>query len=272
MPSDLERVAAGLVACLNQVPQVVQYLHRLARQCRESAAFLGGFASSNPAARTAALQLDEAARRCEEAAQLAAEAPVKAGAWAQQMVRSGAERPVNDRLHRPGAADPGVVELDTAREEHKRLLDQPPADSTVRVDRKFTYRTDEQGRVVSARTTLDELDLDHPRDAGAQRRLIGKLPGDHAGHLFARIFRGPGGTMNLVPMEAIKVNLGQYKVLENRWRKIIEAGGTVEVFIELNYPEASVRPDIIDVGYRHDGRLRWVSIVNSPRQKGDSTP
>lgn len=272
MPSDLERVAAGLVECLAQVPQVVAYLQRLAHQCRESAASVGTFAGSSPAARTAALQLEEAARRCEEAAHFASQTPGKAGAWAQQMVRLGPERSTGERPPEVKPTEPVVLRLSTTDEEHKRLLDRPPADSTVLVDEKFTYRTDEGGRVVSAKTTLDLVDVDHPRDSAAQRRLPGKLLGDHAGHLFARIFGGPGGRMNLVPMEGVKVNLGQYKALENRWRRIIEAGGTVEVFVDLSYPGASVRPDVIEVGYRHEGRLRWVTITNTPRQKDENAP
>ncbi|MEV6417350.1 DddA-like double-stranded DNA deaminase toxin [Kribbella sp. NPDC051718] len=42
--------------------------------------------SNHPAARLAAVQLDEAARRCEDAAQYLAQVPPKARGWAEQMV------------------------------------------------------------------------------------------------------------------------------------------------------------------------------------------
>jgi hypothetical protein len=63
------------------------------------AAFVGGM-SNNPEARMAAMQLDEAARRCEEAAHYLSQAPPKARAWAEQMV-SGA-RAAGPRATRGG--------------------------------------------------------------------------------------------------------------------------------------------------------------------------
>jgi hypothetical protein len=84
MPSELQRIAHDLVAALDEAPRVVGYLNDMARRCRDHAAFVGGM-SNNPAARRAATQLDEAARRCEEAAHYLAQAPLKARGWAEQM-------------------------------------------------------------------------------------------------------------------------------------------------------------------------------------------
>lgn len=84
MPSDLQRVAQGLVDSLNQVPQVVAYLQRTANRCRENAALVVQLAGQNGA--TAAAQLDDAARRCEEAAHFLSMAPPKALGWAQRLV------------------------------------------------------------------------------------------------------------------------------------------------------------------------------------------
>jgi hypothetical protein len=67
MPSELRRVAEQLLACLNEAPRAVGYLHDRARRCRETAAWIGS-QSNNPSARLAAVQLDAAARSCEEAA------------------------------------------------------------------------------------------------------------------------------------------------------------------------------------------------------------
>ncbi|WP_020387868.1 DddA-like double-stranded DNA deaminase toxin [Kribbella catacumbae] len=85
MPSDLQRVAQALVECLDQIPTMVASLQRLAARCRENASRVAD-STSNPAARMAALQLDAAARACEEAAHFAAMAPSAAGAWAEQMI------------------------------------------------------------------------------------------------------------------------------------------------------------------------------------------
>lgn len=88
MPSDLQRVARGLVECLDEVPQVVAHLQRTALRCRENAAM--AIAASHGQATVAAQQLDAAARSCEEAAHYLAMAPPKAKAWAERLV--GASR------------------------------------------------------------------------------------------------------------------------------------------------------------------------------------
>lgn len=88
MPSELQRVAQGLLSALDEIPRVVAYLHDRAGKYREAAAWVGGV-SNNPQARMAAMQLDEAARRCEEAAHYLSLAPPRARSWVEQMV-SGA--------------------------------------------------------------------------------------------------------------------------------------------------------------------------------------
>ncbi len=85
MPSELQRVAQALVAALDEMPRVIGYLQRTAQRCREQAGLVGGM-SGHPAAQMAAIQLDEAARRCEEAAHYLGLAPPKARGWAEQMV------------------------------------------------------------------------------------------------------------------------------------------------------------------------------------------
>ncbi|WP_161962422.1 DNA/RNA non-specific endonuclease [Nocardioides speluncae] len=164
----------------------------------------------------------------------------------------------------------GTIALSSTDPTHRRQLNKPPPNSTVVVDERFQYETDEQGRVVRATATLDLIDLEHPRSKSAQRTLVGKLPGDHAGHLFARIFQGPLGKINLTPMEGAKVNLGQYATLEKVWRKEIEAGRSVKVFVELEYPGDDRRPDIIEVGTEIGGRIRWVTIENKPKPEGST--
>lgn len=112
MPSDLQRVAQGLVDCLDQIPGIVASLQRLAARFRENASLVAD-STSNPAARIAALQLDAAARACDDAAHYAAMAPPAAKAWAEQMVsgvrtadtRPAAQRGVTAEDRRnPGAA------------------------------------------------------------------------------------------------------------------------------------------------------------------------
>ncbi|WP_238151640.1 DddA-like double-stranded DNA deaminase toxin [Kribbella sindirgiensis] len=63
----------------------MNYLHDRARKSREAAAWISS-SSNNPGARMAAMQLDEAARRCEEAAHYLSQAESRARAWVEQMV------------------------------------------------------------------------------------------------------------------------------------------------------------------------------------------
>ncbi|WP_350277545.1 DNA/RNA non-specific endonuclease [Kribbella sp. HUAS MG21] len=253
------------------MPSIVGYLQRLARQCRDNASFVADFSSGNPAARHAAYQLVAAAEACERAAHLAAQTPLKARAWADQMVSGGRTVAPAEVARRvaggaAGQVEQKVVELSTTDPEHKELLSRPPPDSTIRVDKRFVYETDGAGRVVRAKATLDVVDLKHPRDTASQRALDGKLPGDHAGHLFARIFRGPIGKMNLTPMAGRSVNLSAYKRAENAWRAALEAGSEVDVQIDLVYRTDKNRPDLIAVRYAIDGVVTQQTIRNTPRR------
>ncbi|WP_432877817.1 DNA/RNA non-specific endonuclease [Kribbella sp. CA-245084] len=279
MPSDLQRVAQGLVECLDRLPSMIGYLQRVAAQCRENASYLADFASGNPAARQAAYQLAAAADACERAAHLAAAAPPKARGWADQMVAgvrgiepsAGVGQRDIPRGPGPGKPDATVIELSTTEPEHRELLNQPPPRSTVKVDGRFVYETDGDGRVVRARAVLDVVDLKHPRDTTSQRNLDDKLPGDHAGHIFARIFRGPIGKMNLTPMAGNSVNLSAYKKAENAWRVALEAGSKVEVQIDLVYRTDKNRPDLIAVKSSIDGVVTQQTIRNAPRPSRGTT-
>jgi hypothetical protein len=311
MPSELQRVAQALNEVLDDVPRVLAYLQRTAHRCREHAALVGGM-SNNPAGRVAALQLDEAARRCGEAAQYASIAQQRARLWAEQMVGgvqtveprslqvkardaqsgdkvdasktdkpddstgSGTQiQPVlrgeNDGQIRATDSpqdDIPPIELSSSHPDHLPRLNVPPANAKLRVDDKFNYETDNAGRVIRASAVLDLIDLEHPRDNAAQRKLAGKLPGDHAGHIFARIFRGPIGRMNLLAMQGTKVNLSQYKTMENHWRRLIEQGESVDISVSFKFSDGSQRPDTIRVRYKHAGGVVRVTIDNNPKAKG----
>jgi hypothetical protein len=96
--------------------------------------------------------------------------------------------------------------------------------------------------------------------------LADKLAGDHAGHIFARIFQGPVGMMNLVPMMGSKVNLSAYKKAENAWRVALESGHDVEVEVDLLYRTSKNRPDMIALRYSIDGVVTQQTIRNTPRR------
>ncbi|MFG1819454.1 hypothetical protein ACGFIF_37230 [Kribbella sp. NPDC049174] len=100
MPSDLQRVARGLVESLDEVPQVVQHLQRTADRCRENAQV--ALMASHGRATVAAQQLDAAARACEAAAHYLSMAPPKARAWAERLIGDGSttDRPSSDSADR----------------------------------------------------------------------------------------------------------------------------------------------------------------------------
>ncbi|MEJ1105458.1 MULTISPECIES: DddA-like double-stranded DNA deaminase toxin [unclassified Kribbella] len=126
MPSELQRVAQQLLDALNQIERIVPYLHERAQKYREAAGRVGS-TSNNPSARMAAMQLDEAARRCEEAAHFLTQARQPGIQWVQQMVSgirttepsggSTSERPLG-----PGGSTPPA---DRRRDEQE---EEPGAD------------------------------------------------------------------------------------------------------------------------------------------------
>ncbi|MEI8410658.1 MULTISPECIES: restriction endonuclease fold toxin-2 domain-containing protein [unclassified Kribbella] len=115
MPSDLQRVARGLVDCLDEAPQVIQHLQRTADRCRENAQV--ALTASQGRATVAAQQLDAAARACEAAAHYLSMAPPKARAWAERLIGDTrtTNRPSSDSADRNKATGgkSDVVERDT---------------------------------------------------------------------------------------------------------------------------------------------------------------
>ncbi|GAA1601395.1 SCP1.201-like deaminase [Kribbella hippodromi] len=152
MPSELQRVAADLLACLDQIPRMTEYLHRVAQTCRQQAGDLTALGSTNPGARTAALQLDSAARACDEAAEHAARVPPRANAWVEQMV-SG---------HRPASGD------DTPRGRSatimRRLPKRDPGNSDPTTGIFVAPDGQEQGFVSGRGDALEKSALDLCKD------------------------------------------------------------------------------------------------------------
>lgn len=178
MPSDLQRVAQALVECLDEIPNIVGSLQRRAAQLRQEAGVIASFASNNPAARVAALQLDAAARSCEEAAHIAAMVPPKARAWAMQMV-SGArteDRGPVGRDPTSGGGGPGRPRRLTGNElllllpERRETLGHRPKTTGAWQDDKGTPR-----RLISGQHDPEyEEALDHARklDLVKEREIL----------------------------------------------------------------------------------------------------
>lgn len=159
MPSELQRVAEQLLACLNEAPRAVGYLHDRARKCREAAAWIGS-TSNNPSARVAAMQLDDAARRCEEAAHYLSQAEARAKQWVEQMV-SGirtAEPSGGSRGERSQGPDGSTPPADRRRDDHD---DEPEANKPDKPGRAGDETGSEENG--PSRGTVDA----RPQDSGA---------------------------------------------------------------------------------------------------------
>lgn len=98
---------------------------------------------------------------------------------------------------------------------------------------KYVYTTDAAGRIKSAHARPLQLPPKTPR-AHHNPKTPDKLPGDHAGHLFADMFGGSGRLDNLVSQSS-DVNLKKMGALERDWKKRLEAGEKFDVDIKVNY-------------------------------------
>ncbi|SDU16752.1 DNA/RNA non-specific endonuclease [Jiangella alkaliphila] len=92
-----------------------------------------------------------------------------------------------------------VIKVSTDAPMRHPALGNPPPIAIIEIDGAVRYTTDSLGRVIRAQTVLIEVTPDQPRDKSAQASLKDKVPGDHAGHIIARILGGLGQRLNLVP-------------------------------------------------------------------------
>ncbi|MGZ0152791.1 hypothetical protein ACXJJ3_37435 [Kribbella sp. WER1] len=116
MPSELQRVARGLVDCFDEIPRVVDQLVRTAARCRENAQL--ALLASRGQATVAAQQLDAAAYACEAAAHYLSMAPPKARTWAEGLTGAGGpstNRPSSDSADRNRPTSGSGVQIRTTR-------------------------------------------------------------------------------------------------------------------------------------------------------------
>jgi Phage portal protein/DNA/RNA non-specific endonuclease len=95
------------------------------------------------------------------------------------------------------------------------------------------------------------------RNAGKPDRL----PTDHGGHIIGRQFGGPEIPQNHFAQDG-KINLRDYRKLENEWQRALKKGKKVEVDITLKYKDRSARPDFLEVKYKINGKPNQKIIPN----------
>lgn len=130
----------------------------------------------------------------------------------------------------------------------------------------YTYKTDNQGRIVHAEAvSLKEKPRDDRIPHNSQSP--DKVSGDDAGHIIGDQFGGSPDIDNIISQES-GLNRGEYKKLEGYLRNQIKDGNKVEVLYDLKYEEESRRPEEISVTYRiNNGDWTEQVFINSFRDK-----
>jgi hypothetical protein len=129
----------------------------------------------------------------------------------------------------------------------------------------YKYKTDEFGRIKegSGKLRLEK----GGRNEYAQRSVgkkDGRLADDQGGHLFGDQFGGAGGKENLVPMDKGVNNYhkGEWGQMEKNWAEQLNNGKNVDVKIEPQYGDNSMRPSHFKITQTIDGVTKKITIFN----------
>ena len=107
-------------------------------------------------------------------------------------------------------------------------------------------KTDSQARIISAEAK--DLQYKGGKRDYYRKDTPGKETGDHSGHLIGDMFGGSGNYDNLISMKG-RVNLSDFKKLENKWKRALDAKERVYVKITLDYIGNEIRPDSFLITY-----------------------
>ncbi|MET4663864.1 DNA/RNA non-specific endonuclease [Sphingomonas sp. PvP056] len=134
----------------------------------------------------------------------------------------------------------------------------------------YEYQIDDKGRTrnVSGALVLAGKQV-RSRTAQAQAGGVERKPTDDGGHYVAARFNGPTEAFNHFAQNA-NFNRGGYRVLEDEWARDKRTGRTVTVRIVPQFDGGSVRPSVIDVWWRVDGKEKSAKFPNrqSERNRG----
>ncbi len=116
---------------------------------------------------------------------------------------------------------------------------------------KYKYKTDDQGRIISADGMLHMKNREGRLSIRDSIEDIGKgdqKEGDDRGHLIGDQFDGSNGLENMVPQDA-NINRNDFKNFENELAREVKDKKNVRVTIEPTYDGDSRRPEAIVVTY-----------------------
>ncbi len=170
-------------------------------------------------------------------------------------------------------APPRINELEQGKKGgwNKQLNGKLEASATYKVG-KYTYKTDELGRVKSVGGELDLSKVDRNTyqqgKAGKTDGIKDGLTNDEGGHLIASIFKGPGEQINYAAMDG-NLNKGAWKRMENKWAEALKGNPPKKVEVEIKsfYEEGSKRPKKFIVKYLIDGEPFKTVLKNKPGGK-----
>lgn len=127
----------------------------------------------------------------------------------------------------------------------------------------YKYKTDNEGRIVSAEGKLKLRDPEYSRNMEHVRNMENQEyhKTDDQSHLIGHQFGGSDRLGNLVPMD-FKLNRGDFSKLENTLADAVEGGADVRMKVEPIYEENSARPSEFRVTYSIDGERDVVVFKN----------
>ncbi|WP_051379303.1 DUF4781 domain-containing protein [Bradyrhizobium murdochi] len=159
----------------------------------------------------------------------------------------------------PGERARIVLEPGNKADGWNQALNGELAPNTDYVVGRYTYTTDETGRVVEARGRV-YLNR-HDRNTHQQGRaaevggIKDAIEGDQGGHLFAAMFDGPGEQINYHPMtRELNGSGGDWYNMEQEWRTALQQNRTVDARIRAEFDGDSRRPVAFRVTFWIDGK------------------
>ncbi|MDE5453991.1 DUF4781 domain-containing protein [Bradyrhizobium sp. CSA112] len=159
----------------------------------------------------------------------------------------------------PGERPRIVLEPGNKADGWNQALNGELVPNTDYVVGRYTYTTDEAGRVVEAggRVRLNRHDRNtHQQGKAAEVGGIkDAVDGDQGGHLFAAMFDGPGEQINYHPMtRELNGGGGDWYNMEQEWRTALEQNRTVDARIRAEFDGDSKRPAAFRVTFWIDGK------------------
>lgn len=141
-----------------------------------------------------------------------------------------------------------IIETSGVKGNWNKALNSELKPNTIYKVDDYSYFTDEAGRVnkVSGKLKLETKDRNVYQQGKSVDVKNGIKGDDQGGHIIARVFNGPGEQINYVPQTA-KLNNGEWKSMEKKWKDALSEGKKVEVDIQIIYNSNSKRPKRFEV-------------------------